>query len=227
MPSLWLWVVLLCLMAAQVRAVHYDDAGRCGLAVAAVDDHIAIVYPGVDLRALQRLNALLDTTVLEPQDTLREAETWSRTYRALGQRLAERGRDDAFARDVHTLVQEGQFEDAGSLLDHLFAFEETTAERAADYHCSRADLFTLLFRPLEALPHYAQAYRSHPITLRYAQRYALALYQQHRSTEAELLYQATLTMARALASTDPVVYLPEVAITLPVWRTSIIRRIAW
>ena len=111
--------------------------------------------------------------------------------------MTDQGTDDGLARDVHVLLQKGQFEDTGARLDQLFAFEETTVERSAAYHFTRAELCTLLFRPREELPHYAQAYRPHPTPLQYAQHYALALQQQHRATDAEPLYQTSLALARA------------------------------
>ena len=217
MMSLWLWWVVLgasVTQAATLPSMTQKTEGWCSPAVGHTQGDVTIICQGVDPKALQRLNELLDKKDLELQEKIREAEEWTRKYHELSQRLAEEGRDNALARQAEDLLKAGNLEEAGALLDRLIASGKAVVERVASNHFNHAQIFALQFKALEALPHYEQAYRYRPDNPEYAHAYALALQNQNRHAEAEVIYQANLKTLRQLAETTPSTHLPDVAGTL-------------
>jgi tetratricopeptide (TPR) repeat protein len=217
MRSLWLWWVVLgasVTQAATLPSIHQKMEGWCSPAVGHTQGDVTIVCQGVDPKALQRLNELLDKKDLELQEKIREAEEWTRKYHELSQRLAEEGRDNELARQADALLKEGKLEDAGALLDRLIASGEAVVERVASNHFNRAQIFALQFKPLNALPHYEQAYRYRPNNPEYAHAHAVVLQKQKRHAEAEAIYQANLKTLHELAETTPSTHLPPIAMTL-------------
>jgi Tetratricopeptide repeat len=210
MIYLGLWILVLGVSVAQTASVTQTTEGWCSPAVGQTHGDVTIIC-GLDPKVERRLNELLDKKDLELQEKIREAEEWTRKYHELSQRLAEAGKDSELARQAEALLKEGKLEEVGALLDRLI---ESSEERIASYHCDRAQIFALQFKPIEALLHYEKAYRYRPSNLEYAHAYAAALQHQNRHAEAKPIYQANLKALRELAETTPSTYLPGLATTL-------------
>lgn len=71
--------------------------GWCSPAIHNVTGNVAITCNGVDPKALARLNELLDKKDLEPEAKVRQAESWTRTYLELKDRLASLGETNELA----------------------------------------------------------------------------------------------------------------------------------
>jgi tetratricopeptide (TPR) repeat protein len=210
MIYLGLWLLVVGVSTAQAATITQTTEGWCSPAVGQTHGNVTVIC-GLDPKVEGRLNELLDKKDLELQEKIREADEWTRKYHELSQRLAEAGKDSELARQAEALLKEGKLEEAGALIDHLI---ETGEERIASYHCDRAQIFALQFKPIEALLHYEKAYRYRPSNLEYAHAYAAALLHQHRHAEAEPIYQANLKALRELAETSPSTYLSGSATTL-------------
>jgi tetratricopeptide (TPR) repeat protein len=116
MTSLWLLSVMLGVSAAQAGTIHQTTEGWCSPAVGHTGGNVIINCQGVDPKALQRLNELLDTKDLELQAKIREAEEWTRKYHELSQRLATTSLNRAPAQEAKALLEEGRLEEAGKIL---------------------------------------------------------------------------------------------------------------
>ena len=175
---------------------------------------MTIVCHGVNPKALERLNELLDKKDLELHAKVQEAEEWAQKYRDLHQRLTEEGRDDALAQQAKKLLEDGKLEEAGAVIDRLLASGERIVEQVAADHFKRAQVYALQFQPHKALPHYEKAYRYRPDNVEYTFQYAHTLQQQNSYAQAQPVYQSVLTTYRQLAQQNPSAYLPDVAMTL-------------
>jgi tetratricopeptide (TPR) repeat protein len=80
MMTVWLLVVMLGVATAQPATITQTTEGWCSPAVGHTQGDLTIVCQGVDPKALQRLNKLLDKQELELQEKIREAEEWTRKY---------------------------------------------------------------------------------------------------------------------------------------------------
>jgi hypothetical protein len=145
MTYLGLWLLVLGVPTAQATSLTQKTEGWCSPAVGQTQGNVTISCQGLDPKALQRLNELLDKKDLELQDKIREAEEWTRKYHELSQRLAEEGKDNALARKAQALFREGKLEEAGALLDQLLESGEAVIERTASHHFDRAQIFALQF----------------------------------------------------------------------------------
>ena len=77
--------------AAQAQGMQQITHGWCSPAIYDVGGDVTITCNGVDPKALARLNELLDKKDLEPEATVRLAESWTSTYLELKGQLASLG----------------------------------------------------------------------------------------------------------------------------------------
>lgn len=122
--------------AAVVEQVQQSTQGWCSPAVSGTGGNVTIVCMGVDPRAMDRLNELLDKKDLELADKVRQAEEWARRYHALEDQLAELKAQPAgpgdggdLAGQAEAALSRGELDTAGALLDKSIAQQE--AQRAA------------------------------------------------------------------------------------------------
>jgi hypothetical protein len=113
-------------------SIHQTTEGACSPAVGETHANvtITIVCQGMDPKALQRLNELLDKKELELQAKIREAEEWTRKYHKPSQRLAEEGGNTARVRKAQVLLREGKPVEAGAPLDQLLESDKEVDEPA-------------------------------------------------------------------------------------------------
>ena len=200
--------------AARLRCNTFVGRLGCSPAFSDVNGPVTINCHGVDPRALARLNELLDKKDVELQEKIREAEDWAQQYQELKERLTVEGRDSQLARQAETFLKAGELEKAGALLDRLLREGEQEVERIASHQYSRAQVYSLQFKPLEALHHYRKAYQYYPEQAEYAHAYAIALHKQNQYDDAEPLYQEALRNYRQLDEANSTAYLRELAMTL-------------
>jgi hypothetical protein len=202
----WLAVAV---AAAIVSVAHADTVtqttqGWCSPAVADTKGNVTINCQGVDPRALQRLNELLDKKDLELADKIKEANDWAQKYHDL---LAAAADDP----ELQKLIKGGELEKAGTILDQQIEQQEAVTDRLAGNHFQRAQVFSLQFLPVEALPHFEKAYRYRPENTEYALAYAVALQTQNDHAASEQVYRQLLPRLRSLAAANPAAYLPDLA----------------
>jgi len=212
---------------AAAQSIVQESQGSCSPAVAGFGGIPQITCPGVDPKALARLNELLIIQKgPELLQKIEEATEWAEKYRDLSAGLAATADDRQLTQQARDLIVRGEFEKAGLLLDQLLAKPESQLDRLATNHFNRAQLFDLQFQTDRALPHYEKAYRSRPNTSQYAFAYGMALYSQHeygkaldvaqslrslavlhsttqRLPAAERAYKEALALYRALATQNP------------------------
>ena len=120
MTPLWLLLVILGVSAALASSIppmtDQRTEGWCSPAVAHTGGNVTIHCEGVNPKALQRLNELLDKKDLELQEKIREAEEWTRKYHQLSQALARESQGSAPAQEAKALLEEGKLEEAGKVL---------------------------------------------------------------------------------------------------------------
>jgi Tetratricopeptide repeat len=181
----------------------------------------AVVCNGVDPRAMDRLNELLDRKDLDLKQKTAEANDWARRYSELNaqleetkKQLAAKGEDATLVQTAQDLLHEGKLEEAHAIFDRLLQSDEANVDRAAQDHFGRASVFALQFRLDEALPDYAKAYQYRPDDQRYVEAYAFALQEQRDYPDAEAVLQDLLKQRRSEAAQDPAAYPPDLAATL-------------
>ncbi len=180
-----------------------------------------VICNGVDPRALDRLNELLDRKDLDLKQKTAEANDWARRYTDLNAQLEEtkkqitaKGEDATLVETAQDLLHQGKLEEARAIFDRLLQSDEANVDRAAQDHFGRASVFALQFRLDEALPDYAKAYQYRPDDQRFADAYAYALHQQKDYPKAESVLQELLRHQRELAAQNPAAYRPVLATTL-------------
>jgi tetratricopeptide (TPR) repeat protein len=196
------------------ETITQTTTGWCSPVVNKAGGNVTIICQGVDPKALDRLNELLDKKDLELEAKIQEAEEWAQKYRHLQQRLTEEGRDSVLAQQAQALLEEGKLEEAGEVLDRLLDSGERLVEQIASDHFNRAAVYALQFQLHKALSHYEKAYRYRPDNVEYAFWYALTLQKQNSYSKAETVYSEVLTAYRQLAQDNPQAYLPYLALTL-------------
>jgi tetratricopeptide (TPR) repeat protein len=127
-------------------------------------------------------------------------EELTEKYHELEKRLGEEAPQNKLVNQSRELLQQGKVEEAGKPLDDLIA---EAGQNLASHHFSRAQLFDLQFRPLQALPHYQEACRLDPANSKYSFAYALLLQKQNDFSKAESLYLEVLKRHRQLAQDNP------------------------
>src|ERR1700730_16840375 len=180
-----------------------------------------VTFNDIDARALKRLNDQLDEKDLTIAQKVAEAEEWARKYRELDKQFAEarsqaaaKGDDATLIKAAQDLLHEGKLEEAGKIYDQLLSHDESNVERAAQDHFSRAQIYALQFRPLDALPHYATAYQYRLDRVDYAFEYADILANQTEYKKAESVLDGLLPQLRDLAARNPAAYRQSLATTL-------------
>jgi tetratricopeptide (TPR) repeat protein len=180
-----------------------------------------VIFNDIDARALKRLNDLLDEKDLTIAQKIAEAEEWGRKYRELDKqftearsRAAANGDDATLIKAAQDLLHEGKLQEAGKIYDELLSHDESNVERAAQDHFSRAQIYALQFRPLDALPHYATAYQYRPDRVEYAYAYAEILANQTEHKKAESVLDGLLPQLRDLVARNPAAYRQSLAKTL-------------
>ena len=153
-----------------------------------------VICNGVDPRAMDRLNELLDRKDLDLKQKTAEANDWAHRYNELNaqldetkEQLAAKGQDATLVQTAQDLLHEGKLEEAHAIFDRLIQSDEANVDRAAQDHFGRASVFALQFRLDEALPDYAKAYQYRSGDQRYAAAYANALEQQRDYPKEELV----------------------------------------
>jgi hypothetical protein len=217
MQVFWFVLLLLAAMpgqAASLAELPQDTHSWCSPAVEGARDMVYITCQGVSSQALDRLNQLLSESGLGLEEKLRKAEEWAWKYVELKQQLAAEGQENELARQAIAQLEAGNLEAVGKLVDQQPVSDEEAIDRAASHHYKRAHVYALLFKPLQALPHYEKAYRYLPDNSLYAHGYAVLLQEQNRYAAALGIYQKNLTTLRRQAKSDPAAYLPYVARTL-------------
>ena len=172
---------------AQVT-VTQTTHGHCSPAVANVSGNVTITCKGVDPRALNKLNKIL---ALEKRliDNIEKAEAWANRYHDLSNRLSNKTDNQEIEQKAAQLVKIGNFDEAGKLLDGLLEKETQAVQRLATQHYNRAEVYTLQFLPLKALPHYAKAVQYAPNNQTYVLAYADGLFKQAQLKKANGLYE--------------------------------------
>ncbi len=180
-----------------------------------------VICNGVDPRAVDRLNELLNRKDLDLKQKTAEANEWARRYNDLNAQLEEtkkqltaKGEDTTLVETAQDLLHQGKLEEARAIFDRLINSDEANVDRAAQDHFGRASVFALQFRLDEALPDYAKAYQYRPDDQRFADAYAYALQQQRDYPKAESVLQEVLRRRRELAAQNPAAYRPDLARTL-------------
>jgi tetratricopeptide (TPR) repeat protein len=151
-----------------------------------------VICNGVDPRALDRLNELLDRKDLDLKQKTAEANAWAQKYNDLNaqleetkKQLAAKGVDATLVQSAQDLLHQGKLEEARAIFDRLIKSDEANVDRAAEDHFGRASIFALQFRMDEALPDYAKAYQYRSDDQRFAGAYAYALQMQKDYPRAE------------------------------------------
>ena len=184
MTPVGLLIGLACAGGAQAGAAEVTQTTGNGswCSPALSGNGITVICNGVDPRAMDRLNELLDRKDLDLKQKTAEANDWVRRYNELNaqleetkRQLASRGEDPTLVQTAQDLLHEGKLEDARAVFDRLIQSDEANVDRAAQDHFGRASVFALQFRLDEALPDYAKAYQYRPDDQRYALGYANAL----------------------------------------------------
>jgi Tetratricopeptide repeat len=176
-----------------------------------------VICNGVDPRAMDRLNELLDRKDLDLKQKTAEANDWAQRYNELNGQLedtkkllAARGEDATLVQTAQGLLHEGKLEAAHAIFDRLIQSDEANVDRAAQDHFGRASVFALQFHLDLALPDYAEAYRYRPSDQHYAKAYAYALHQERDYPRAELVLREELRQLRGVTGQNPA-YQPDLA----------------
>jgi Tfp pilus assembly protein PilF len=216
---------LACLLAAfawsglaAAADVEQSTRGWCSPAINGSQN--TFTCAGVDPRAVARLNELLDLKDLSLQQKTAEANEWVRKYNELNAQLTDarrqleaNGEDATLVQTAQDLLHEGKLDEARKIYDRLIASDDANVDRAAEHHFTRAIIFALQFRMVDALPDYAEAYQLRPHELLYASEYGRAAFNERQYAEAERVWTGELPLSRNLAARDPA-YKPVVATTL-------------
>jgi tetratricopeptide (TPR) repeat protein len=205
--------------AAETQQSTQSTSGACSPAI--LGNNNKVICNDIDARALKRLNDELDAKDLTIAQKIKEAEEWARKYSELDRQLTEarsqaaaKGADATLLKTAQDLLHEGKLEEAGKIYDQLLSHAEPDVDRAAQYHFSRAQIYALQFRPLDALPHYAKAYQYRPDRLEYANEYAFTLIGQKEYKKAEFVCDNSLSQLGGLAAQNPAAYRPDLVATI-------------
>ncbi|HEY1778830.1 MAG TPA: tetratricopeptide repeat protein [Roseiarcus sp.] len=169
-----------------------------------------VICNGVDPRAMDRLNELLDRKDLDLKQKTTEANAWAHRYNELNaqleetkKQLAANGQDATLVQTAQDLLHEGKFKEARAIFDRLIQSDEANVDRAAQDYFGRATVFALQFRFDQALPDCAKAYEYRPNDQLYVETYAYALWQQKDFSKLEVVLQELLKQQRTLATQNP------------------------
>jgi hypothetical protein len=202
-------LTLLAAMAAQQpQVIRQTTTGWCSPIISNVIGNVKVTCNGVDPRALVKLNVRLNQTSRELTAKMDEAEEWAARYHELETRLSAPGSHAELSHQAQSYIEAGELEKAEAILDGILkSDEEREKQDAADYY-TRGLASELDFKPLDALPYFAKAYRLQPENPDYGLHYALALLKEHQYAKAGRVLEDVLEQERELAAKDPVQYGP-------------------
>jgi hypothetical protein len=176
-----------------------------------------VICNGVDPRAMDRLNELLDRKDLDLKQKIGEANDWALRYNELNAQLEEtkkqlavKGEDATLVQTAQDLLHEGKLEEAHAIFDRLIQSDEVNVDRAAEDHFGRATVLALQFRFGEAVPDYAKAYQYRPDDPRNAEAYAYMLVLQ-QDPQADAALQDLLRQWRTRGTQNPAADRPSLA----------------
>lgn len=184
----------------STQAIAQESNGWCSPNVANVSGNVTITCVGVDPRALTVLNAELQRRDSQLTEKIREANRWARRYKELESELGHSMRNSKLSREAEDALHRGDLDKAGAVLDKILGEEEKDVDDAARGHFERAMVFLLQFKPMEALPHLAQAYRYRPDRIDYGEEYSYVLITQNDFAAAEPVLVASIGAAEEQAN---------------------------
>jgi Tfp pilus assembly protein PilF len=203
-----LFALVSILMQGPTRPnVVQSSSGFCSPNFANITGNVTVNCYGVDPRALRHLNAELRRKKLALADKVREANMWAARYKELEERLLAEGNESLLSKRAEEYLHRGDLEKAGAVLDELIALEEKKVDRTAADHFNRGLVYELQFRPQEALPHFALAYRYRPENCKFAEEYARVLVQQGDLQNAEPILATFVDRNRDLSNAEPKTFL--------------------
>ena len=194
--------MLLFTAIAWPQTVQQKSTGDCSPTIANVNGTITFNCPGIPKKAEKILNGLLNKMYKDLQEKTKAAEEWANRYQDLRTRLAAQGDESVLAKEATKLLQEGDLEGAGTLLDKLIAQQEGEVGRLAESLFNRSQVFSLQFRRGEAIGYLEKAYKLQPTNSQYAHQYALLLYDMERRSDAERVLRIQIERLDALIRKD-------------------------
>jgi tetratricopeptide (TPR) repeat protein len=171
-------------------------------------------FSGVNPDVVNKMLELIDKKDIELEEKRKEAEEWAKKYRELKEGIETAPYKEDEKEKLSSLISEGQFEEAGKLLDGKISEDEKAVETLAATHYSRAKLFELEFKPLDALPHYEKAYSLDSGSFVHSLDYGLLLLEQNMYEESEKVLELTLSNLRNSVAGDKEEVLTMLAATL-------------
>ncbi|MCP3722582.1 tetratricopeptide repeat protein [Paraburkholderia sp. CNPSo 3272] len=156
--------------------------------------------------AQEALAEQLEQRNLQVDELRREIEEWTRRYLELEQRLSDES-DSELSQKARGYLLAGKLEEAGAFLDKLIEASEARIlaeqERLASHYLSRAQVYSLQFKPTEALTYYREAFDRFPNNTQYSIPYANELLRQKKYQSAEPIYTSALAHLRRSAIEAP------------------------
>ncbi|MBI4389321.1 MAG: tetratricopeptide repeat protein [Nitrospinae bacterium] len=201
-------------LAAGKQIQHNQGGANIGFIQAREGATINIGQPAsqINPKVVEQLTELVFQQNLELRE--KDKALKEKKYLDVQKQLDEKKPTDPVSAQVKTLLDQGRFDEAGTALDKEIETQEKDAGLLAHHHFIRAEIFSLQFRPLQALPHYERAHRLKPGDPVYTHQYAATLQEQNRFPEAQAVYEQNLATLRRLAGQNPGAYEPDVAMTL-------------
>jgi hypothetical protein len=179
--------------------IFQSTTGDNSPVIADVKGNVRIVCNGINPAAVEKLNQELNTLKLSEQARLERANEWAQQYKNQEAKLANwqiafkdvpsiRGLVDQAAK----LLNEGDLEGSGKVLDQLAAKAEEAREQISSFETEiifeRAQNLDLQFRFSDALLKYKKSHTEAPNNLKYAFAYAIALQRLDKPDEEERTY---------------------------------------
>lgn len=187
--------------AGQASVPSMQTSRPCSPVVANVVGDVNITCIGVDPRALEALNIQLRQRKLDIAAKVREANSWTAKYLQLDNNLREYKGDRKLAGLAEEYLHQGDLEKAGEILDQILAKDAADEYWIAASHFNLAQIYTLQFQPLKAIPELKKAHEYSPSDLTYADAYSRALLDENRFSEAFLVLEI-LPTAKSMAKED-------------------------
>jgi tetratricopeptide (TPR) repeat protein len=214
MMAVWLLVAVLGASMVQAATITQQTEGWCSPAVGETHGNVTINCQGVDPKALQRLQELLDIKDLALHEKIREAEEWTRKYRELSQYVAKGSQDSAPAQQAKALLEEGKLEEAGKILfaeaynmagyhreNRNYAQAITNYKQAIQInpddfraYYNLADSYQKMGKPKEALQNFEKALKISPNDARTHYNMANLYYQKGETNQAKIHYKKVIEL---------------------------------
>jgi len=172
--------------------VNQVTHGWCSPAVANVTGDVTINCQGIDPKIVAVLNNVLRVKDKQLTEAVNLANDWIARYQQLESSFSQIDNPSEQEKLAYELLKEGHLEEAGKLLDELIDKEDEVLKRIASTHFNRAKVYSLLFYPLKAIPHYRKAHELVPDNLEYTLELAKVLQTQRQDVEAYELFNQIL-----------------------------------